>query len=99
MLFSGTANAALINPWTRHLLCTELRPASTLIWDNAAFHRQKDLETIACESGHHILFLPPYSPDFSRIEPDFANLKKIRQYAPPDTPLADIIRSYGNYSE
>ena len=81
------------------MLRKELRPDSTLIWDNAPFHKQKDLEAIARDSGHYILFLPPYSPDFSRIEPDFTDLKKIRQYAPADTSLSDIVRSYGNYSE
>ena len=99
MLFSGTANANLVNAWTRHVLCKELRPHSTLLWDNAPFHKKEDLAAIARDSGHHILFLPPYSPDLSRIEPDFANLKKIRQYAPSDTSLSDIVRSYGNYSE
>ena len=99
MLFSGTANAALVNAWTRHVLCKELRPHSTRIGDNAPFHKKKDLEIIARDSGHHTLFLLPYSPDLNRIEPDFANLKKIRQYAPSDTPLSDIVRSYGNYSE
>ena len=97
MLFSGTADTDLVNDWTRHMLCKELRPNSTIIYDNAAFHKKKDLEAIAHECGHHVLFLPPYSPDFSRIEPDFANLKKRRQHAPRDTPLADIIKSYGNY--
>jgi transposase len=92
VLFSGTADAALVNDWTRRMLCKELRLDSTLIWDNAPFHKQKDLEAIARDSGHHILFLPPYRPDFSRIDPDFANIKKIRQYALPDTPLFDIIR-------
>ena len=38
------------------------------------FHKKKDLKAIAHEHGHHILFLPPYSPDFSRIEPDFATM-------------------------
>lgn len=76
------------------MLCKELPPASTPIWDNAAFHKQTDLEAIARENGHHTLFLPPYSPDFSRIEPDFANLKKIRQYAPTDIPLFETVRSY-----
>jgi transposase len=99
MLFSGTADAAVVNHWTRRMLCQELRANSTLIWDNAAFHKKQDLAAIAHEYGHHILFLPPYSPDLSRIEPDFANLKKIRQYAPPETPLSDIVKSYGNYSE
>jgi putative transposase len=97
MLFSGTATTNLVNHWTRFRLCQELRPNSTIIFDNAAFHNKKDLEAVAHEHGHHILFLPPYSPDFSRIEPDFANLKKRRQYAPPNTPLADIIKCYGNY--
>ena len=99
MLFFGTANTDLVNDWTRHMLCKELRPNSTLIYDNAAFHKQKDLKAIAREHGHYILFLPPYSPDLSRIEPDFANIKKRRQYAPPGTPLADIVKSYGNYCE
>ena len=97
MLFFGTADADLVNDWTRHMLCKELRPNSTLIFDNAAFHKKKDLEVIAREYGHHVLFLPPYSPDFSRIEPDFANIKKRRQYAPPATPISDVIKSYGNY--
>ena len=99
MLFSGTADTDLVNDWTRHMLCKQLRPNSTIIYDNAAFHKKKDLEAIAHEYGHHILFLPPYSPDFSPIENDFANIKKRRQYLPSDTPLADIIRCYGNYSE
>ena len=68
-----------------------------LIFDRAAFHKKKDLAAIAQENGHHLLFLPPYSPDLNPIEHDFANLKKRRQFAPPNTPLADTIKSYGNY--
>ena len=81
-LFQGTAHAQWVNAWTRAMLCKELRPGSTLIWDNASFHRKKDLEAIAAEQGHFILFLPPYSPDLNPIENDFANLKKRRQFAP-----------------
>jgi len=58
MRFSGTADAALVNAWTRHLLGQELRPNSTLIFDNAAFHKKKDRAAIAQENGHHLLFLP-----------------------------------------
>ena len=63
------------------------------------FIKRKTLRSSPATAATTLLFLPPYSPDLSRIEPDFANLKKIRQYAPSDTPLSDIIRSYGNYSE
>ena len=96
-LFSGTADATLVNAWTRHMLCQELRPNSTLIFDNAAFHKKQDRAAIAQENGHQILFLPPYSPDLNPIERDFANLKKRRQFAPPNTSLSDLIKSYGNY--
>ena len=51
------------------------------------------------QHGHHILFLPPYSPDLNPIEHDFANLKRQRQFAPPETALAEIIKCYGSYTE
>ncbi|MDK9722645.1 MAG: hypothetical protein OEL53_15835, partial [Rhodospirillales bacterium] len=37
MLFSGTADAGLVNEWTRRMLLKELRPASTLILDERRF--------------------------------------------------------------
>lgn len=97
VLFQGNVHADVVNTWMRQILCKELRPNSTIIWDNAAFHRKSDLDAIAAEHGHHILFLPPYSPDFNPIERDFANLKKRRRFAPPNTPLETLVREYGNY--
>lgn len=99
MLFDGTAKTELVNEWTEKMLFKELRPASTIVWDNAAFHSKTALREIAERYGHHILFLPPYSPDFNPIEQDWAVIKKQRQAAPPNTPLQLIIASYGNYSE
>ena len=63
----------------------ELKPHSTLILDNAAFHRKDDVFRIAEQAGHKVLFVPPYSPDFNRIEQDFAILKKRRIYSTPGT--------------
>ena len=37
------------------------------------------------------MYLPPYSPDYNRIEHDFATLKRSREYN-PDKPLEDIIQ-------
>jgi transposase len=97
MTFEGTANTALVNQWFKDMLCKELRPKSTIIWDNARFHNKKDLTEIADKYGHYILFLPPYSPDFNPIENDFATLKKYRQNAPPHASINDIIKTYRNY--
>ena len=99
LLFFGTTNTAWVHRWMEQMLFKELRPNSTLIFDNAAFHNKNDLEAIAHQHGHHILFLPPYSPDLNPIEHDFANLKRQRQFAPPETALAEIIKCYGNYTE
>ena len=96
MIFSGTANTALVNRWFEHMLCKELRPASTIIWDNAAFHKKADLRHIAGQYGHHILFLPPYSPDLNPIEKDFAVIKRKRQNSPPETTINQIIKMYKN---
>jgi transposase len=43
--------------------------------DNASFHRKKALRKIA-RGNVRLLFLPPYSPDFSPIEKTRAHLKK-----------------------
>ena len=56
--------------WLEKHLVPELNPNSTLILDNAAFHRKDDVFGIAKQAGHKVLFLPPYSPDFNRIEQD-----------------------------
>lgn len=99
VLFQGSTNALWFNQWLEEHLIPELKPNSTLILDNAAFHRKNDVFDIAQKAGHKVLFLPPYSPDFNRIEQDFAILKKRRIYSAPGTSLDDIIKSYGNYLE
>ena len=44
--------------------------------DNARFHRKRILEKIIRETGHRLLFLPPYSPDLNPIEKIWASMKK-----------------------
>lgn len=99
VLFKGSTNALWFNQWLEKHLIPELRPNSTLILDNAPFHRKDDVFRIAEQAGHKVLFLPPYSPDFNRIEQDFAIIKKRRIYSAPGTSLDDIVKSYGNYLE
>ena len=99
VLFQGSTNALWFNQWLEEHLLPELEPLSTLILDNAPFHRKNDVFEIAEQAGHKVLFLPPYSPDFNRIEQDFAIIKKRRIYSAPDTSLDDIVKSYGNYLE
>ena len=99
MLFEGSTNSEWFNAWLKQHLLKELAPNSILIMDNAVFHKTAKTRELIHKAGHPLLFLPPYSLDFNSIEQDFATLKKRRQNAPPDTPLDDIIRTYGTYLE
>lgn len=94
MLFTGTAHTELVNQYLEFNLRPVLRPDSTIIMDNAAFHNKEQITNIAKTNGHYALFLPPYSPDLNPIEKDFANLKKRRQFAPLNTTLEQIINMY-----
>lgn len=95
-LFEGSPDSSVFNQRLKEQLLKELQPGSLIIMDNAAFHKTQKTRGILEESGHELVFLPPYSPDFNPIEKHFANLKKIRTCQPPDTSIDDIVRLYGS---
>lgn len=92
-LFDGTTNAEVFNLWLKHQLAPRLEPGTTVIMDNAAFHKHPDTEAIIKRAGCDLLYLPPYSPDLNPTEHDFANLKNRRRLY-PDTPLDTLVASY-----
>jgi len=99
VLFEGSTNSKWFNEWLEKYLLPEIPENSIIIMDNAAFHKTLETRRIIENAKHNLIFLPPYSPDFNPIEQDFANIKKRRQFSPPNTPLDHIIKSYGNYLE
>lgn len=99
ILFEGSTNADWFNQWLVEHLFPLLPNPSIIILDNAAFHKTAPTLQIVANSPHILLFLPPYSPDFSPIENDFANLKKRRQFAPADTSIDTILNAYVSYLE
>ena len=50
-----------------------LRPGDIVVLDNLAVHKQLAVQTAIEQAGAHLLFLPPYSPDFNPMEQAFAN--------------------------
>ena len=99
MFYNEYAFAEWFNVWLEHHLFKELAPHSTLIMDNAAFHKTKKTRELIQQAGHTLLFLPSYSPDFNPIEQDFSTIKRRRCYAPSETSLDEIVRTYGSYLE
>ena len=56
-------------------LVPTLRPGQTVIWGDLSVHKSAlaiaQIEAVGC----HVVFLPPYSPDFAPIEQAFGKLK------------------------
>ena len=99
ILYEGSTTSIWFNEWLSQHLIKKLRPNSTLILDNAAFHQKEKIKQICAEFGHQVLFLPPYSPDLNPIEEVFAIMKKRRAYAPLGTSIDQIVREYGSFLE
>ena len=57
----------------------KLQSGSTIIMDNASFHRKKKVENIAGSFGHKVIFLPPYPPELNPIEHCWSALKRRMQ--------------------
>jgi transposase len=76
LTFEGYCDSALIESWFEWEVAPRLRPGQVVILDNARFHRAKYLREILAQVGCSLLFLPPYSPDFNRIEPLWNKIKR-----------------------
>ena len=46
-----------------------------MVLDNLGTHRASRIEEVAAERGAQVLWLPPYSPDFSPIEQCWSKIK------------------------
>lgn len=78
-LLTGSVNADVFTTWVDKILLPNIPPKSIIVMDNASFHKGKDMQNMIEESGHTLLYLPPYSPDLNPIEKKWAQAKKIRR--------------------
>ena len=79
MIYKETMESEFFEEWFRKIFLRDiekLKENAVIVMDNARFHRKRVLETIIKETRHHLLFLPPYSPDLNPIEKVWANIKK-----------------------
>jgi transposase len=69
--------------WVRRRLVPRLRPGDIVLLDNLRAHLAPAVAAAVRGAGARLKFLPPYSPDFSPIEPAWGLTKKeIRAHAP-----------------
>ena len=78
-LFQATIDTWVFNAWLAEDLIPKLPPASVVVMDNAAFHKNEATRRLLESRGHTLLYLPPYSPDLNPIEHKWAQAKKLRR--------------------
>jgi len=73
--YNQNTDSAFFECWFETFLLEEIPKGSSVILDNASFHRKKVLRKIA-RGKARLIFLPPYSPDYNPIEKTWANMKR-----------------------
>ena len=75
MVLDGPLDGEMFNAYVEKILCKEIKRGDILIMDNLSTHKVKGIREKVEAKGAHILYLPPYSPDFNPIEKAFSQIK------------------------
>jgi transposase len=76
--FAGSVNAQIFEErFITERLLPQLWEGAYVIMDNCSIHLGKAVEEQIRSVGAHLIYLPPYSPDFSPIENCWSKLKAI----------------------
>jgi transposase len=75
MTVQGAVDTLCFDAYVERVLRPQLRRGDVVVLDNLGAHKASCLEQVAQERGARVLWLPPYSPDFSPIENCWAKIK------------------------
>jgi transposase len=84
------------------VLAPTLRPGDVVVMDNLSAHKVAGIDTAITSTGARLIYLPPYSPDWSPIEPCWSAIKtrlrgmKARTRAALDSALTKIVNTVSN---
>jgi transposase len=77
MSVEGATDGAAFEAYVRHFLLPTLKEGHVVVMDNLQAHKSTRVGKLIESVGASVLFLPPYSPDFSPIEEAFSKIKAI----------------------
>ena len=81
MTVDGATDAAVFHAYVEHVLCPTLVPGDVVIMDNLRAHKVAGTRERIEACGARLIYLPPYSPDLSPIEPCWSKLKALLRTA------------------
>jgi transposase len=73
----GSMTGEVFEAYVEQFVCPILRPKDIVIVDNLSAHKQASVQRLIESAGAHLLYLPPYSPDMSPIEPCWSKVKAV----------------------
>jgi transposase len=77
MVLDGPMDGAAFLAYVEQVLVKELIPGDIVVMDNLPAHKMTGVRQAINSVGAHLLYLPPYSPDFNPIEMAFSKLKAL----------------------
>ncbi len=98
MTVEGAVDTLCFDAYVERVLSPHLRRGDVVVKDNLGAHKASCLEQVAEERGARVLWLPPYSPDYSPIENCWSKIKtalraaKARTHAELDKALVKAIQ-------
>ncbi len=84
MELDGAVNTASFAVYLDQVLGPALQAGDVVVLDNLRVHKAPGLAELVEARGARLLFLPPYSPDFTPLELAFSKLKTHLRYAACD---------------
>lgn len=77
----GSTTKAVFEAYVEWVLAPSLLPGQVVVLDNLGAHKGERVRELVEERGCSLVFLPPYSPDFSPIEEAFSKVKALLKKA------------------
>jgi transposase len=77
----GATTKAVFEAYVEQVLAPSLRAGQVVVLDNLGAHGGEGVREMVEARGCSLLFLPPYSPDFSPIEEAFSKVKALLRKA------------------
>lgn len=75
MTIEGAVDATVFCVYVRHVLTPTLRAGDVVVMDNLSVHKVQEIEALITATGVQLIYLQPYSPDYSPIESCWGKLK------------------------
>jgi transposase len=75
MTVEGATDADVFRTYVKRVLGPTLRPGDIVVMDNLRAHKAVGVQQALARRGARLLYLPPYSPDLSPIEPCWSKIK------------------------